>query len=251
MFDRERTRDAEARYHRFPKLFKAQARLWDLVNVLLDEEGAKFILKDGPARDLSLLVGASLAKGMKTFFGVNDLCLAGWGEDALILVRSNVNLLINLAYILGDDEAAERADDFICYSYLERVKYLKMAHDASSPWKPMYGDEELKARAKRWGSVGIRDRAERVPKFHYTQGYSLYSSIEHSDAMALNGYIAAWDEVGPRVNAGPADDYIDVALRHSAVVLADMMMWYMAHFGVDRPDIRDGLRDVVKSLMVE
>ncbi len=80
--------------------------------------------------------GASLGKALKTFQGVHELCLTGWGEDALILLRSNVNLLINLGFILSDPEPSQRADDFIAFSYLERVKYLKTAHGVEKPpWR--------------------------------------------------------------------------------------------------------------------
>jgi hypothetical protein len=159
-----------------------------------------------------------------------------------------VNLLINLGYILGDDEPIERAADFICYSYVERVNYLKTAHEAPAPWTPKYSDEELKTRAKRWKSVSIKKRAERVPKFHYTQGYALYSSVEHSDAMALNSYIAAQDEEGTNIHAGPRDDYVEVALGHNVMVLADIVMLYCGYFKIDRPDIKQQLRGLVRSI---
>src|SRR6266446_2840578 len=122
MFDAERTRDMEARFRRFQNVFQLQCHLWDLVNHLL--EYAELKLRSGDERDLSLLVGASFGKVLKTFYGINDLCLSGWGEDALILLRSNVNLLINLGYILGDTEPVECAADFIAFSYAARVKYL-------------------------------------------------------------------------------------------------------------------------------
>ncbi len=38
MFDPERVKDADARFHRFEKLFRVQIRMWDLVNTLLDQE---------------------------------------------------------------------------------------------------------------------------------------------------------------------------------------------------------------------
>lgn len=249
MFDPERKKDAEDRYKRFEKLFKAQGRLWELLEPLLDQGKAQ--LRKGDERDLSLLVGAAFGKALKTFEGVHNLCLMGWGEDAVILVRANINLLINLAYILSDDNPGERAADFISHSYVERVKYLKNAHGVPAPWKPKYSDEDLQARAKRWKDIGIKQRAERVPKFpmfHYTQGYAFYSSMEHSDAMALNGYIAEWNEVGPRINAGPGDDYVEVALGHNAVTLADIVMLYCAHFKIERPDILKDIRELVQSI---
>ena len=168
MFDAERTRDMEARFTRFQKLFQLQGNLWDLVNDLLNHTEVKH--RKGDEHDLSLLVGASFGKALKTFYGINDLCLAGWGEDALVLLRSNVNLLINLSYILRDPQPIERAADFIAFSYTARVKYLKRAHGVEKPpWKSTtMSDDELKLRAKRWDDVRISERAARVPKFHYT-----------------------------------------------------------------------------------
>lgn len=247
VFDPERRKDAEARYKRFEKLFKVQARLWELANTLLDRHELK--LRDGKERPLSVVVGASLGKAMKTFFGINDLCLAGWGEDALILLRSNVNLLINLGYILSDSEPNERAADFIASSYLDRVDYLKTAHGVEGlTWKPGMSDEELKLRAKRWRGLSIKKRAAKVAQFQYTTGYAFYSSIEHSDAMALGGYIAEWDEIGPRINAGPSDDELEIALGHSVMVMAEVLTLCCAHFKVESPEVFKEVGELVKSI---
>jgi hypothetical protein len=247
MFNAERVKDNHERLKRFERRFRIQFRMWDLVNALFDQETLK--LRGGDERDLSLLVGASLGKALKTFAGVHELCLMGWGEDALILLRSNVNLLINLGYILGDSEPAERGNDFIAFSYLERMRYLKAAHaDKKQPWKSLMSDDELKMRAERWRAVGIKGRAERVPGFHYTNGYALYSSFEHSDAMALNTYIAEWNELGPRIHAGPSDDHIAAALWHNAMVLADVLYFFCGHFGIKRPDIFDSIKKLLNSI---
>ncbi len=249
MFDPERVKDAEARFRRFEKVFKVHGRLYDLANVLLDQEAEKLKIRTGDERDLSLLVCASLGKALKTCYAINELCLIGFGEDALVLLRSNVNLLINLGFILGDPEPVERATDFIAYSYLKRVEYLKTAHQVEEPpWKSLMSEDELKIRAKGWDSVKIKARAERVPKFHHTTGYAFYCSIEHSDAMALNAYIAEWDEVGPRINAGPSDDHVEVALGHSAMVLADMLTLFCGYFKIERSDIFDQIKELLTAI---
>jgi hypothetical protein len=106
-------------------------------------------------------------------------------------------------------------------------------------------------RAKRWDDVRISKRAARVPKFHYTTGYAFYSSFEHSDAMALNAYIADWDEVGPRINAGPSDECIEVALGHNATVLADVLDLYCRYFKIDRPDIFEKIQTLLNNSINE
>jgi hypothetical protein len=247
MFHVDRQADAAARLKRFATLFRAQERIYDLTNDLLGRNTIR--LRDGQ-EDLSLLVGASLALALKTFSAVRDLSFLGWGEDALVLVRSNVNLLINLGYILNDPNPLERADDFIAYSYLERVKYQQTAHGiAMSPWTPRDDPATMQMRAKRWKDVSIRDRTEGVPEFHYTKGYTLYSSFEHSDAIALNGYIAAWDSVGPRVNAAPSDDCVTIALGHNVMVLADVISLFALHFGLTEKDVFDQIQEVLNSMV--
>jgi hypothetical protein len=66
--------------------------------------------------------------------------------------------------------------------------------------------------------------------------------------MALNSYIAAQDEEGTNIHAGPRDDYVEVALGHNVMVLADIVMLYCGYFKIDRPDIKQQLRGLVRSI---
>jgi hypothetical protein len=231
----EALKGAESRYARFEPLFRAHRRMLACVDAILEQNTAT--LKDG-AEELSVVVGTSLTKSIKTFEGIRTLCLLGWGEDALVLLRSNVNLCINLGYIISDAEPVERAADFIAFSCQERERYLKTALGVERPARssPMT-DEERKTRAKRWAAVGIAARAQRTSSFHYILGYTLYSSFEHSDAAALDTYITDWDEVGPHAHASPRDDHLRIALPHSVIVLADVLRLFCKHFDIDRPDV--------------
>ena len=100
---------AQGRFQRFEKVFLALDQLGDYINSVLSSEDMR--IRDGREQDLSLLVVAALGKGLKTFQAISNLCLLGRGEGALVLLRSNVNLLINLAYIRSADEPVDRADD--------------------------------------------------------------------------------------------------------------------------------------------
>ena len=44
---------------------------------------------------------------------IERLCLLGYGEDAAVLLRSNVNLLANVAYIVTDEQPNERAAEYM------------------------------------------------------------------------------------------------------------------------------------------
>src|SRR5262245_39240785 len=63
------------------------------------------------------------------------------------------------------------------------------------------------------------------------------SAIEHSDAVALFGYVSDWNEVGPRIESGPSDSHVDVVLMHSAEVMATVLDYICRYWGIERPDI--------------
>ena len=149
---------ADDRFKKYEKLFQAQECLGQAVNDFLHEYRELLKVKGGDEHDLSLLIPAALGKGLKTFQAVNRLCLLGYGEDSMILLRSNVNLLINIAFILSRGNPIESAKDYLAFSYDERVKYLKVAHGIDDPpWKPNMTAEEHDSRAKSWREVRIAD----------------------------------------------------------------------------------------------
>jgi hypothetical protein len=241
--------DDPGRFQRFQRGFRAQNFFGDLINEILDHHVDKIKVKDGEERDLSLLISASIGKGMKTFQAISRLCALGFGEDAIILLRSNINLLINIAFILSAKNPVERAKEFIGYSIKERFKYLDLAHEGKRPmWADKIDPEQIKRDAERWKRTNIEERARQLAPLHYSQGYRLYSSIEHSDAMALNAYIGEWNEIGPLIHSGPSDEYLSVALSHSFSVMADLLLIVMQYFGIDRQDVVEKVNHIWSDL---
>ncbi|MFQ5873699.1 MAG: DUF5677 domain-containing protein [Dehalococcoidia bacterium] len=237
--------EAQQRYRKFERLFQAQNTLGDAVNTILDKHTDKLKVREGEERDLSLVVAAGLGKAIKTFQAITRLCLMGYGEDTLILLRSNINLLINIAYIVADRQPTERVKDFLAFSYQKRVKYLKVAHGVDQPpWGPPVPPDEVAQRAKAWNGVKIKDRAKALSELHYKQGYQFYSSLEHSDAWALSEYIQDWNEIGPRIGSEEGDKYVDIALIHSYGVLADLLFVVCRYFGIDEPDLFADLKNM-------
>lgn len=237
--------EASERHSRFEKLFLAQDKLNDYINEILDGSADKLKIRDGVEHDLSLIVSLAFGKGLKTFHATVRLCLLGFGHDALILLRSNINLLINLTYILSKDNPVECAKDFLAFSYKERTKYLRLAHSIiNPPWTPNMSDEEIQWRANSWKNVTIEKKAESLPPFHYTQGYRLYSSFEHSDAFGLNDFLGDWNELGPIIDSGTSDKHINLALVHNFDVMADVIALVCKYYGIDWSDIFSVLRDI-------
>lgn len=235
------------RYARFALLFRINGDVGDLVNRVLDEEGVKIQVRDGEDRLLSAIIGPLLGKAMKTFQAIERLCLLGYGEDAAVLLRSNVNLLVNLTYIVSDPNPNDRAKEYVADAWIRYTKFMKNAFGVEvNPDDRPLKSENLDALAKLWRKVNIADRAKGLPEHHYKTGYNFYSGIEHSDALALTGYIADWNEIGPRIGSGQSDSHVESVLMHSADVMATVLDYVCRYWGIARPDIFAELSDLFR-----
>lgn len=243
-------RDRARRFGQFHRLFTCSGYLGDLINQVLDNHGDAIRLKPGPERLVSLIFITSFGKAMKTFQAIQRMRLLGYGEDALILLRTNVNLLINTAYIVTAQNPDEHSKDFIASSYRRRAQFLRIAYGEQPTWQMPFPPDELTARAQRWEQVGIADRARTAPIFHYDHGYRFYSSFEHSDAFALDRYLDTHrNPTGLHIEAGETDSLVDIALIHSFGVMADFLSLLLQFFSIDRPDIRSQVRETWASLV--
>jgi hypothetical protein len=244
------------RYERFKLEFTAQGVIDDVIDVLLERHGDALKVRDGEESDLSRLVaGCCFAKAHKTFHATQRLCALGFGEDAAILLRSNVNLLINIFYILKNNEPVERCKEFIDYSVIERKHYLDTAHkEQHSQWMQEISAEqldEMKKRGNKWKGVTIKARAasmgEGASLLHYSQGYQLYSSMEHADVMVLVGYMDH-DETGLMLSSAARDDYIGLVLAHNFLVMADLLVAAINYFGIPCPELVEKLHKTYRAL---
>jgi hypothetical protein len=66
--------------------------------------------------------------------------------------------------------------------------------------------------------------------------------------MAIDPYIQDRDKPSLLINSGPSDVYIDIALAHNFVVMADLCIAVMNYFGIQRPDIAEKLMTAWKAL---
>ncbi len=233
------------RQGRFGALFDATTRLGELINAFLDQhEDLMEFRRDDSTRYLGLIVVASFGKALKTFQAIGRLAVFGYGEDALVLVRANVNLLINLNYVLSASDPTERVKDFIAYSYTERASLMKEGYGETLQWKPDgMSDEEIKQRTAQWKKVGIADRAKGAPPLHYLRGYKLYSSFEHSDALALDTYATIHEDGSILIEAGERDEHVGMALIHSWGVMAEVLVAVCRYFRIEIPDTKRELEE--------
>jgi hypothetical protein len=165
-------------------------------------------------------------------------------------VRSNINLLINLAYILFHRDPSDAAKNFWAYSFRERERYLHRAHGVPEvPSGPPMPIEEINRRVGLWPTkISDRAKAGKLPPMYYEQGYKLFSSLEHSDPIALLGYVEDWDtEVGPTIEGASGRD-IDLALTYNSQVVADLLEFLIQHLKVPADDIRRRIGELSKEL---
>lgn len=226
--------DQDARKLRFKKELRASNTLIDCMNRVMGENETKIKTRDKvKENDLDQLVAAMYGKAGKTFTAILELSFLGYGEDALVLLRSNINLMINLAFILKENPV-ERAGDFIAYSHLEQKKYVELHSEEKPDWFEKVNWNQCEQRAESWLKTNIRRRAEEVKEsFHYEAGYRFYSSVEHSDAWALSNYLEGKGSGTLRVNSAPSDKYVSLALEHNFAVMATVLYKMCEHFSID------------------
>jgi hypothetical protein len=224
-------RDAAARYERFKDFFDA-----------LDEIGVqgttvKLVTREGMSVIVSRVMMAALGKAIKTLQAIRALGVSGFGEDAALLLRANINLLINLNYITGDPEPEGKALDFEAYSYSEVTKWVTAAVEDSGlqyPHRePPFPSPELERRARRWRDVSIRERAQRTHRVHYEVAYRFYSSFEHCDFFGLGAYIGEENEKVVQINSRPSDWLIELVLGHTFAVTSEILECIWRHFQAD------------------
>jgi len=89
--------------------------------------------------------------------------------------------------------------------------------------------------------VSIETRAQRIPEHHYQTGYRFYSGIDHSDALAVGGYLGEEDDAGRKIESGPSDSHVEAVLAHSADVMANILDFVCRYWKIERQDIFEDL----------
>lgn len=241
--------EKDARIKKFQREFDANDTLTKHIVAIMRNHSGKLKLRGTIAeKDLDLAVAVMFSKAEKTYEAILELCARGFGEDATTLLRGNVNLMINLYYVLAED-SVNRASAFIAHGHSEQAKYLRLAHRELPEDLKRLDWGKIEKLAAQWRAVTIETKAEKAKQqYHYNVGYRFYSSIEHSDAWALSRYVTSWDEVGPKIGGEPSDTLVDIALPHNFWVMANVFLKFCAHFKLEVPEIEKELDDYWQQL---
>ena len=190
------------------------------------------------------------ANSLKTFAAVCRLCVLGFGEDAQVLLRANINLLINLKYILDDPNPILRANELLASTHRNRQTFFRLGYGKTDmPVPPPVAEDQLTEFADAWARTSLETKAERagLKDFYYTKGYRYFSSMEHSEAFALNEYLEEWGEVGPRLR-GESDNGVSMALLWNYSIAEDIFFQFCRYYRIEREDIRNAVQERLKQL---
>ena len=166
---------------------------------------------------------ACYGKALKTFDAIRILCEGGYGEDAVILARSLVNVIINMGYIRSASDRDELARDFVAAGRIAHRDFMKQFPEPSPDSGKEVDWPAFEKRAKRW-EFNIRKRAEDAGlEKTYQEHYRFGSSFEHSDAWSLASYWGPSDETNQQINDGPSDNLVEIALNITFMTMVDLV----------------------------
>jgi hypothetical protein len=160
----------------------------------------------------------------------------GYGEDAMILARSLVNICIDLRYICGGDRDASEARAR-AWSARGRVGRRDFAARAgqSAPDEARVDWKEQTSLSEEWKATSIFRRAEISGLLNfYNLPYRHGSVFEHSDSWGALSFVDV-DATEVRIQTNPSENFVDLALLSASCALAqvaeDFGRYYEFEFG--------------------
>lgn len=185
------------------------------------------------------LVSFFAGKACKTHKAIVILAERGYGQDAGILLRSLVDLVISAYWISKDP--VPRVERYMDYDWILRSKYENVGRsaDALARLTPEIRakiaalDVEIKKKAqgakqkhrydrRGWSGTSIWDMAKEVGfQNYYNYAYRLLSDLEHSNSRSTTSYL---EEVSGayQFNVGPGPQYVRVVLATAYHLLIDL-----------------------------
>lgn len=242
---------------KFKELFELNKRLYDIVTSALEQMNARG-LRDTEVNLYEVVLLSMVVKIRKHFKAAQELCKLGFGEEAGLVVRSMVNTLIDLTYIMqcGKEELSER---FVRYDWIIKKCKIKIIEildrfkkssnndkTKSEDWgkrkKEIFAEVkkfrkkyESKGREKDWSGFSIREKAEKAGKdmeLLYHTVYRYNSDIDHGNASALNKYIH--DTIPGKIEflSEPSEAHVEENLQESFSVFIRIAKIFCEQFNL-------------------
>jgi hypothetical protein len=184
-----------------------------------------------------------LARGMASLQAVKLLVQNGFGGDATSVMRTLIELDIDLAYILSKD-TDERLKQFFEYGHVDTYRLLQRVAGQISPQRleaarKLFEAVEGGYRTKKnrhinsWTRVTVRDRAIAVDrKSNYDRAYALGCGASHSGMATLKYAIDSTEDGTVTLHTG-ARETTATALEFASMALARLAASVSAYFKFD------------------
>lgn len=211
--------------------FSYQEELAELAFSFIEEN--KFKL-DSAFRIVALFF---VCKGIKTFRAIQLLTENGFGEDAAVLIRCQLELLINFLYMAKEDQK-KRAEKYIYYCYILAKKYWDKLPDTSLFHKIIkeISKEKLKEMIKEyenhkklypdkrgWAGKSVEKMANDVGlKYEYIFIYSIYSNLVHSNVHSHNYYMEIKND-NPTYKIGITKNLVKTIMGENCGILLEIL----------------------------
>jgi hypothetical protein len=163
-----------------------------------------------------------LFKGWKTIRAVRLLAVDGYGEDAMILLRSLTNPAIDMAFICREN-TEQRLEQWIATARVSRRRLAEqlgkqLPDEEGTDWRT------VEAAANQWNGRGIRQRAEAAGVENFdTLIYRFGSGFEHPDAWMMSDFASEADGFITMKRSVASPRYVGNALTGAAICLAAML----------------------------
>ena len=245
---------------KYQKHFDLNRRLYEIVTSAVEEIN-KRKLRTTQIGIYEKIVLLKLAKNRKHFSAVQELCKLGFGEEAILIIRSMINAVIDLTYISkrGKEKLSKR---FIMYRWIierKRIQSRELLEKFGALQKlegaelEEWGKNKIEALAKAkkfsetysgrksdWSGCSIEEKAQKTStkakkgmEILYQTIYRYSSDIEHSNTVALANYIKKDIPGEEHLESEPREAYIKDNLEYSFILLANIAEIFYKCFGLD------------------
>jgi hypothetical protein len=212
-------------------LYNKYADIFDFVDRIVAEAPSYF--KGKTVESLNQKISLfHYARALNLLQSIKVLCSEGYATEAMIILRSLLNLFINIKWLTSEEidycSVNYRMKRFADYDVVFRKKHkdniIKFCPGVISENEHAYFDEEFEEIVKKypkeanfdpkfWSGKNIFEMASEVSlENEYRILYSQLSEMEHTGPSSKNQYIDFSHEGKMRINTGPKDKDITKVL---------------------------------------
>jgi hypothetical protein len=180
---------------------KTRVALWEVASDKLDQSARELVHRHDKSSIsnpelLDVVCFLFFLRIFRTFRSAAILAGIGFAPESLIVVRTSLEALIDLAFIALSDRPDERALDWVAFGETQRLRTGGVLVYLPDEWARAIGTStEVAQRAQQWRKVSIEERARQSGMQQlYDALYRELSGWMHGAAWTLSGYAARANE---------------------------------------------------------